>query len=114
MPCIQTKVNVKISREKEETLKSRFGKAIELLPGKSENWLMLTFEDNCRMYFKGTNQPGIAFVNVKIFGKADAGDFEKLTEVLTKIINEELGISPSRTYIQYEESQYWGWNGNNF
>ncbi len=114
MPCIQTKVNVKISKEKEEILKSRFGKAIELLPGKSESWLMLTFEDNCRMYFKGTDQPGTAFVNVKIFGQADADDFEKLTEVLTTILHEELGISPSRIYIQYEESRYWGWNGNNF
>lgn len=114
MPCIQTKVNVEITKEKEEILKSKFGKAIELLPGKSESWLMLSFEDNCRMYFKGTNEPGIAFVNVKIFGKANPSDFDKLTSALTKIIQEELNISPSRIYIQYEESQYWGWNGNNF
>lgn len=114
MPCIQTKVNVKISREKEEILKSKFGKAIELLPGKSESWLMLTFEDNCRMYFKGTDQPGIAFVNVKIFGKAGSSAYSKMTAALTDIINQELNISPSRIYIQYEESEYWGWNGSNF
>ncbi len=114
MPCIQTKVNVKISKEKEKVLKSRFGKAIELLPGKSESWLMLTFEDGCRMYFKGEDQPGTAFVSVKIFGEASPGDFEKLTGTLTEILHEELGISPSRIYIQYEECRYWGWNGSNF
>lgn len=114
MPCIQTKVNVKISKEKEEILKRKFGKAIELLPGKSESWLMLSFEDECHMYFKGTDQPGIAFINVKIYGKASPGNYDQLTAALTKIISEELNITPSRIYIQYEESQYWGWNGSNF
>jgi phenylpyruvate tautomerase PptA (4-oxalocrotonate tautomerase family) len=114
MPCIQTKVNVKISREKEEALKSELGKVIELLPGKSESWLMLSFEDECDLYFKGTAEPGIAFVDVKIFGKADSAAYDKLTAAITDILNRELGISPSRIYIQYEESDHWGWNGSNF
>ena len=40
MPCIETKVNVKIPKEKEESIKSKFGKAIEII-GKSESWLMV-------------------------------------------------------------------------
>lgn len=114
MPCIETKVNVEITKEKEEILKNKFGKAISILPGKSESWLMLSFEDKCRLYFKGTDKPGIAYVEVKIFGKADAQSYERLTAEITKILNEELGISPSRIYVKYEEVENWGWNGSNF
>jgi len=114
MPFIQTKVNIKISKQKEEILKIKFGKAIELIPGKSEKWLMLSFEDQKNLYFKGTNKPGIAFVEVKLFGKADNAAYEKMTEAITNIINLELKISPENIYIKYEEVSHWGWNGSNF
>jgi phenylpyruvate tautomerase PptA (4-oxalocrotonate tautomerase family) len=113
MPCIETKVNVKITKEKEELLKARFGKAIELIPGKSEGWLMLSFEDECNLYFKGTKEPGIAFVEVKIFGKSGDEAYARLTAAITDILNQELNISPSRIYVKYEEVAHWGWNGSN-
>jgi hypothetical protein len=106
MPSIQTKVNIPISKEQETKLKTKFGKAIELLPGKTERWLMLTFEDNCRMYFQGNDEPGIALVDVKLFGKASAEDYEKLTSALTQSLEEVLGISPSR--LCQEKFAIWG------
>ena len=45
MPFIGSRVTVKISPEKEEIIKKRLGKAIELLPGKSESFVMVGFED---------------------------------------------------------------------
>jgi phenylpyruvate tautomerase PptA (4-oxalocrotonate tautomerase family) len=114
MPCIQTKVSVKISKEKEQIIKSRLGKAIELIPGKSEEWLMLSFEDECHLYFKGNNPHGIAFVEVKLFGKASNEAYNKLTAAITDILNQELGINPSQIYVKYEEIAHWGWNGSNF
>ena len=66
MPYISTHTNIEITKEKEETITKRLGKAIEIIPGKTEEWLMVSFEDNLSLYFKGkTNQP-IAFVEVKI------------------------------------------------
>ena len=46
MPFINSKVSVTISGEKEKELKCRLGEAISVIPGKSESWLMLNFEDN--------------------------------------------------------------------
>lgn len=114
MPYIVAKVNVKISKEKEEALKKRLGQAIALIPGKSENYLMLSFEDGCKLYFGGKNNIGIAFVEVKLFGKAGNSVYDSMTAEITKIINEELGISPSAIYVKYEEVAHWGWNGSNF
>lgn len=114
MPYISTKTTVSISPEKREIIKKKLGTAIELIPGKSESWLMLAFEDNSVMYFKGCDAKPLAFVDVKIFGKASLAAYDKLTKEITTIISEELGVSPDGIYVKYEEVATWGWNGNNF
>lgn len=114
MPCIQLSTNQEITREKETNLKRKFGKSIELVPGKTERWLMVSLQGGCRMYFAGDDQKPIAFVKVGLFGKAPQTAYDKLTSALTDIISLELEVEPTRIYIQYEESQFWGWNGGNF
>lgn len=114
MPCIQTKVNVSISADQKENLKAALGEAISLIPGKSENWLMLTFEDNCSIFFQGNGEIPAAFVEVKIYGKSNGDVYQKMTEAITDILNQHLHIEASRIYVKYEETAYWGWNGNNF
>ena len=90
MPCIQTKVNVTLTPEKEEAIKQKFGQAITAIPGKTENWLMCTFEDGCRMYFRGEAGAPMAFVEVKVYGKAPASAFDRLTGEITGILRDEL------------------------
>lgn len=114
MPYINTKTTVSISQEKEEAIKKKLGKAIELIPGKSESWLMVSFDGNSVMYFKGSNEKPLAFVDVKIFGKASADAYSKLTRAITDILKDELCISPDGIYVKYEEVLTWGWNGSNF
>ena len=113
MPFIQTKTNVSISKEQEMSLKTAFGKAIELIPGKSERWLMLGFSDNERMWFVGDDAP-LAYISVKLFGSASDSAYDALTANLTEIVSSELGVSASRIYVKYEEIDHWGWNGSNF
>ncbi len=114
MPFIGTKTNIEITKEKEAAIKQKLGKAIELVPGKSEAWLMLAFEDKVSMYFKGQGDKPVAFVEVKLFGVANAGVYDKLTAAITKIWSEELHIPASQIYVKYEEVKTWGWNGSNF
>ena len=78
MPFIHTRVNRPISQEAEKKLAKDLGQAINVL-GKSESWLMLQFEDNCRLYFKGDSQKPLAFVNVKLYGRASTDAYNKLT-----------------------------------
>ena len=106
------KTNISISKEKEEAIKSKLGKAISIL-GKSEAWLMVNFEDNCRMYFKGENASSMAFVTVDIYGRASSSSYNALTSEITSIFNEELGIEADKVYVKYSEVENWGWNGSN-
>ena len=113
MPFIDSKVNISISDEKEKELKTRLGQAVTLIPGKSEAWLMTGFEDNCHLYFRGDNSQPIAFIEVKAFGSENRSAFNALTEEITKIFNDILGIEPDHIYIKYEAVANWGWNGRN-
>ncbi len=49
MPFIKVKVNCSVSEEQKAVLKSRMGEAIELVPGKSEEYLLLEFEGNSHL-----------------------------------------------------------------
>ena len=113
MPYIKTTTNVKIDQTKAEIIKSKFGKAIESFPGKSEAWLMLGFEDEKKMFFKGSPEP-CAISEVSVFGDINPAAADKMSAAVTEILSEELGISPSRIYIKYDGIQNWGWNGANF
>ncbi len=114
MPFINAKISVKLSEEKKEAIKTKFGKAIELIPGKSENWLMVGFEDEYTLYFKGQKPEKVAFVEVKIYGSASRQAYEQLTGAICSILNEEVGIPAEKVYVTYQEIENWGWNGSNF
>ena len=114
MPYINSKVTGKIDKVKEHIIKKRLGKAIELINGKSEEWLMINFENDCSLYFKGYELTKGAIIEVKIFGSASKEEYDRLTTEISNIYLEEIGIPTDKIYITYEEIKTWGWNKHNF
>lgn len=112
MPFIMAKVNVEISGEQERQLKTRLGKAIELVPGKSEAYLMVGFEQDCHIYLRGENLPA-AFIEVSVFGNEDHLGYDELTAEITKIFSSTLGISTKNIYVKFEDIANWGVGGMN-
>lgn len=113
MPYIRTRTNTEITKDKEIIIKERLGEAIRLL-GKSEDWLMLDFDSNCKMYFAGNENELMAYVDVKIYGHKSNDEFNNMTREITDIISSELLIMPDHIYVSYGEYDNWGWNGSNF
>lgn len=114
MPFISLKTSVNLSKEKEELLRQRLGEIIEIIPGKSEEWLMIGFEDNYKLHFKGEELLKGAFINLKIFGKTTKEIYAQLTKELCSLLNEVLEIPRDKIFITYDEVENWGWNGENF
>lgn len=114
MPMISTKTTTKITAEQELILKEKLGKAIEILPGKTETWLMLGFEENCRLWFRGDNSKPLAYVEVSALGKISPDSAEKLTAEICDILKTVLGIEGDGVYVKYEETDKWGFDGGNF
>ena len=114
MPFIHTQTNARISAGQEAAIKEKLGEAIALFPGKSEYWLMLRFTDNARMWFRGYQNVPIAMVEVELFGQAEAGLCEQMTETVCDILHDELNIPTEHIYVNYTFSDTWGWNRKNF
>lgn len=113
MPFINVKTNVSVTPNEADHIKSCLGSAISLIPGKSENWLMVGIQPQYMLWFKGTNEAA-AMVEVSIFGGASANSLSALTSQITNIINSSLDIPSDRIYVKYSETENWGWNGSNF
>ena len=113
MPFIHTKTNAVITPAAEERLKAALGKAIEVIPGKDESWLMLQFTGDCNLWFRGDKSKPIAFVEIMIHGRSNDEGYEAMTAAATDIIAEELGIDPKNIYVEYQVAEKWGWSGYN-
>ena len=114
MPFINSKVTVSLTKEKKDYLKAKLGEIIALIPSKSENYLMIGFQDEYSLYFKGKELSKGAFVDVKIFGKVDKKHLEKVTKAICKLYEEELNITGDCIYVTYQEVEHWGFNSFNF
>ncbi|MDE6728162.1 MAG: hypothetical protein K2J80_09535 [Oscillospiraceae bacterium] len=113
MPFINTKYSGDITAEQEIRIKTALGEAVSVI-GKTENWLMVGFEPNCSLYFRGEKSEKIAFVEVSIYGNASKSAFEQLTAAICKILGDNLEISEDNVYVKYSPTENWGWNGGNF
>ena len=114
MPFIDAKISKKITKDEEVELKTRLGRAIAVIPGKSEQWLMAGFKDDYHLYFRGDDSEPIAFIEVSVYGGPDREAFNRMTAELTKIFGDVLGIAADHIYVKYSPTADWGWNGGNF
>ena len=82
MPYISTKTNIELAKEKRDALAAKYGKIISLVPGKTERWLMLSFDDKATMYFGGKSDEPMAYIELSLFGGASDAVYDKLTAAI--------------------------------
>ena len=114
MPFIETKTSVSVSKEQLTALKEAFAKAIEIIPGKSEEWLMLNTVGDCAMAFRGDMDTPCAMIKVEIFGSARDSEYNRLTDEICRTASKILDVPSDRIYVRYEEVSHWGYDGFNF
>ncbi len=84
--------------------------------GKSIKYCMVQINSGCSLSFgQDINTPS-AYLEVKNIGELSANLTANISSKLTQLIEEEMGISPDRIYIEFQESErhLWGWNGATF
>ena len=112
MPFIDCKLNTDITKQQETELKEEFGKAISLIPGKSENCLMVNIQPKCSLYFRGSSEQPTAYISVMVYGKANPAAYDALTSRFNTILSRIAGIE--EMYVSYSETSNFGYNGSNF
>ena len=57
MPFIRTATNRPVSKSTADEIAAACGKAIPLIKGKTEDWLMVSIDGDKALYFKGSDAP---------------------------------------------------------
>ena len=87
------------------------GRAIGLVPGKSEAYLLLDFEDNCRLWLRGKKNAPTAYMEAAIFGNEGHSGYAAFAAEVTRIFADVLGIAPENCYIRFEDIAAWAVGG---
>lgn len=106
MPFIVTRANVPISAGKEAELKSRFGHAIEHVPGKSEAGLLLAFEGDAHLWLAGDDAP-LAYVESSVFANEGHAGYSEFAADVADALHDVLGIPAERVYIRFSDIPVW-------
>lgn len=113
MPFIDSKITLKLTEEKKNSIKTKFGQAISII-NKPESFLMVGIDDNYDIFMAGQKVEKAAYISVSLFGNASSEAYERLTAEICKIMNDELEIPGDKVYVTYHGVNDWGWNGKNF
>src|SRR5215831_18831909 len=111
MPLLKLETTVAISEDKLRTLLTSLSKAVAETIGKPEQYVMVTISQAV-MAMSGT-LGNAAFVDIRSIGGLSSGVNRKLSEQISKLLNDSLGIPSDRVYLNFADvdAANWGWNG---
>jgi len=112
MPVLQITTNVTIDNA-DELAKQASSLAAGML-GKPESYVMVSINGGAELIFAGTNEP-CAHLVLESLGLPES-ETSNYSEKLCGFIEQQLGVSPSRTYIEFinPERHMFGWNKTTF
>ena len=112
MPVLQVTTNVSIDDTNAFAMQASSLTA-EIL-GKPESYVMVSVNGAADLIFAGTNDP-CAHLMLKSLGLPES-ETRTYSEKLCSFIEQQLGISPARIYIEFTnpERHMFGWNSSTF
>lgn len=114
MPLIKLETSADLSDEKKASLLPQLSRIIAEEIGKPEVYVMVTIEQN-QMLMSGSDSAA-AFADVRSIGGLTADINQAISKRLCSLLDQELGVSIDRTYINFTDipRTHWGWNSRTF
>ena len=111
MPYLNIVTNQTI--EDEAALLKVASQTVAKASGKPESYVMIAIEQKASMSFGGSTEP-TAILDYRSLGLPS--DRRAFSDALCTMIEQQIGVSGSRTYISMTDSerQNWGWDHSTF
>lgn len=112
MPTLQVSTNTSIVDHRQFAMDA--SKLVAKMLGKPEMYVMVIINPECKLFFGGNDDPA-ALLSLHSLGLPEA-QIKTFSERLCGFINQHLGISAERIYINFESPPrtHWGWNNTTF
>lgn len=107
MPLIRISVNRKLTFQQQNAIKNQLGNLITIIPGKKEESLMLHFEENQIMYFRGTDEACI-MSEITLYKEAPAKEKQMFLTELSNLFTTVTQIPENRQYACFIEHETFG------
>src|SRR5215469_14281138 len=114
MPLLKLETTVAISDDKRKALLTSLSKTVAASIGKPEQYVMVTIGQSAMVI---SGKPGdAALVDVRSIGGLNDDVNRKLSQQVCKLLQDSLGISPDRVYLNFTDvdAGNWGWNESTF
>jgi phenylpyruvate tautomerase PptA (4-oxalocrotonate tautomerase family) len=103
MPFMRVSVTQKLTREKQEELTRELGRALDLIPGKSGNMLIVEMEDGKPMFSGGVPQENLAFADVR-YGEHFTHQIKKaFVKAVLAAFKNVVGIPADKAFMTIDE-----------
>ena len=107
MPYVLINTSLTLTAAQKVKVKAEFGRLISIIPTKAEAGLLVDFSDGHTMYRAGEEAP-CAFIEVRLFGKAEMEPKKEFTKQVFEMLKKELGLEIPRMYLNIVEFETWG------
>jgi len=114
MPLLKLETTVVLSEANRQALLASLSKTVAETIGKPQQYVMVA-ASQAAMQMSGS--PGdAAFVDVRSIGGLTDDVNRKLSQKVSQLLHDSLGIPPNRIYLNFTDVQarHWGWNGSTF
>lgn len=114
MPYLMIQTNQAIDEAAGKTLLGNASRLVATELGKPESYVMVALEAAVPMLFAGEGSP-LAYLELKSIGLPESKT-ASLSAALCNLMEEAVGISKERVYIEFANAErtMWGWNGSTF
>ena len=111
MPYINVSTTKALDAENRESIKKRLGEMICIIPGKSEEVLMIRFDHGACIYYSGREKENAAYVDIRIHGNATVAEKSELTVRVFEAFKDQLAINNKDMFVTISEFANWGFQG---
>jgi len=114
MPLLKLETTVVLSEANRQALLASLSKTVAETIGKPQQYVMVA-ASQAAMQMSGS--PGdAAFVDVRSIGGLTDDVNRNLSQKVSQLLHDSLGIPPNRIYLNFTdvEASHWGWNGSTF
>ncbi len=114
MPLLKLETSVVVTDDKRKALLPALSQILAETTRKPEGYVMVSVTQSA-MLMSG-KAGDAAFVDVRGLGGLKGDVNRQLSQKVCQLLQESLGISPDRIYLNFTELEAgnWGWKGNTF
>lgn len=114
MPLLKLETTVPLPEEKGKPLLAALSKAVASATGKPEQYVMVTLGHSAILMSGKAGEA--AFVDVRGIGGLNGETNRNLSQQISRLLKDSLGIAPDRVYLNFTdvEAGNWGWNATTF